>query len=223
MFLKRGGTLWLDDCYLRGSPFSDSVRPEVTKMIPGSEPIMLTKDDPKVNDAFRMIYAMPWPGAAEFENRPWEYFLLDGRPAVFFTPNDDGCSWEVSTPPSASNPIGEGIGHGGDNREREVMYQWAANFMLFAYTHLSDCVLDSCKAVPRPLQESSTTVIKAPPQDFVGSALADAVSENLAKADEAGYADLTKRVRQGGPYEFPLFMHRGCGRGPHDETQYDAF
>ena len=37
--------------------------------------------------------------------------------------------------PAASNPIGEGIGHGGDNRERETMYQWATNFLMFAYTH----------------------------------------------------------------------------------------
>jgi len=136
LFLKRGGTLWLDDCYLRGSPFSDSVRPEVAKMMPGSEPIFLTKDDPKVKDAFKMIYSqVPWPGAAVFENRPWQYFLLDGRPAIFFSPNDDGCGWEVSTPPSASNPIGESIGHGGDNRQRETMYQWATNFILFAFTH----------------------------------------------------------------------------------------
>ena len=136
LFLKRGGTLWLDDCYLRGSPFSDSVRPEVGKMIPGAEQILLTANDPKVKDTFKMIYATDWPGEAkDRENRYWSYFLLDGRPAVFFTPNDDGCDWEVSTPPSASNPIGEGIGHGGNNRQREVSYQWAANFLMFAYTH----------------------------------------------------------------------------------------
>ena len=134
-FLKRGGTLWLDDCYPRGSPFLDSVRPEVAKMIPGAEPILMMKDDAKVKDAFRLIYASPWPGTAEFENRPWQYFTLDGRPTVFFSPNDDGCGWEVSTPPSASNPIGESIGHGGDNRQREVMYQWSTNFVLFAYLH----------------------------------------------------------------------------------------
>ena len=93
LFLGRGGTLWLDDCYpQRGfALLRQSVRPEVAKMSPGSEPVMLTKTDPKVNDTFRMIYStMPWPGEAEFENRPWQYFLLDGRPAVFFTPNDDG-------------------------------------------------------------------------------------------------------------------------------------
>jgi hypothetical protein len=135
MFLKRGGSMWLDDCYNRGSGFTDSVRPEVSRMIPGADLVMLSKDDPKVKDTFRMVYPTPWPGAADFENRPWQYFLLDGRPTVFLSPNDDGCSWEVSTPPSASNPIGEGIGHGGDNRQRETMYQWSTNFLLFVYTH----------------------------------------------------------------------------------------
>ena len=134
-WLARGGTLLLDDCYLRGSPFSDCVRPEVSKMIPGGEPTMLLATDPRVEDVFKMVYQTPWPGEAAFENRPWQYFTLDNRVAVFFTPNDDGCGWEISTPPSASNPIGEGIGHGGDNRQREVMYQWATNWILFAYTH----------------------------------------------------------------------------------------
>jgi hypothetical protein len=134
-WLKRGGTLFLDDCYLRGSPFSDSVRPEVSKLIPGAEPRMLLEEDPLVADTFKMIYPTPWPGRAAFENRPWQYFVLDDRPAVFFSPNDDGCGWEISTPPSASNPIGEGIGHGGDNRQREVMYQWAANWFMFVLTH----------------------------------------------------------------------------------------
>lgn len=134
-WLKRGGTIFLDDCYNRGSPFADCVRPEASKWIPGGEPLMLLEEDSRVSDAFKMIYPTPWPGRAEFENRPWQYFLLDGRPCVFFDPNDDGCGWEISTPPSASNPIGEGIGHGGDNRQREVMYQWVTNWLLFAYTH----------------------------------------------------------------------------------------
>ena len=135
LFLKRGGTLFLDDCYNRGSPFAESVRPEVAKMIVGAEPRVLAQDDVLVKDCFKMIYPTPWPGAAEFENRAWLYFPLDNRPAIFFSPNDDGCGWEISTPPSASNPIGEGIGHGGDNRQRETMYQWMTNWVLFAYTH----------------------------------------------------------------------------------------
>jgi len=136
LWLKRGGTLILDDCYNRGSAFAESVRPEVGKLIPGAEPILLLKEDQRVADVFKMVYPTAWPGEeAAFENRPWQYFLLDGRPAVFFSPNDDGCGWEISTPPTASNPLGEGIGHGGDNAAREIIYQWAVNWMLFTFTH----------------------------------------------------------------------------------------
>lgn len=134
-FLKRGGTIFLDDCYNRGSPFAASVRPEISKMIPGGEPELILEEDPKVTDVFKMTYATPFPGSSPLLGTPWQYFTLDDRPAVFFSPNDDGCGWEISTPPSASNPIGEGIGHGGDNRQREIMYQWVTNWMLFVYTH----------------------------------------------------------------------------------------
>jgi len=133
-WLKRGGTLLLDDCYNKGSPFTDSVAPEVGKMIPGSKPTMMVESDTGVADAFKMIYQTVWPGAG-LVFRSWQYFLLDGRPAVFFTPNDDGCGWEISTPPTASNPIGEGIGHGGDNGLREVFYKLITNWMMFAYSH----------------------------------------------------------------------------------------
>jgi len=135
-WLERGGTLFLDDCYLRGSPFADSVPVEVAKLIPEAEARWLLKDDPRVNDAFRMIYPTDWPGeSGKMENRYWQYYLLDDRPAVFFSPNDDGCGWEYSTPPSASNPLGNPIGHGGNNPQREIMFQWAANAILFMYTH----------------------------------------------------------------------------------------
>jgi len=133
-FLRRGGTLMLDDCYNRGSPFADSVRPEVNKMIPDAEPHLVLHSDPRVQDMFSMTYPGLWPGDNE-DARHWLYFLVDDRPSVFFSPNDDGCGWEISTPPSASNPIGEGIGHGGTNRIRERMYQWITNWFLYIYTH----------------------------------------------------------------------------------------
>jgi len=122
-WLKRGGTLLLDDCYNKGSPFTDSVQPEVGKLVPGGQGVILMKEDPKLRDVFSMVYKMKWPGETLKEMRPWQYYMLDDRPAVFFTPNDDGCGWEVSTPPTASNPVGEGIGHGGDNRAREIFYK----------------------------------------------------------------------------------------------------
>ncbi len=135
-WLARGGTLFLDDCYNRGSAFADAVPVEVPRLVPGAESILLLEEDPVVKDVFRMGYNTPWPGKIHgMENRPWQYFLLDGRPAVFFSPNDDGCGWEISTPPTASNPIGEGIGHGGDNATRELFYQWVTSWILYVYTH----------------------------------------------------------------------------------------
>ena len=134
-WLKRGGTLLLDDCYNKGSPFTDSVQPEVGKLVPGAEPIILLQSDKKVSDIFSMVYKTQWPGSSLKFMRPWQYFMLDDRPAVFFTPNDDGCAWEISTPPTASNPVGEGIGHGGDNRQRELFYKWITNWMMYIYSH----------------------------------------------------------------------------------------
>lgn len=135
-WLKRGGTLFLDDCYNKGSPFTDSVQPEIGKMLEDVQPQILIKNDPKVENVFRMVYTeILWPGESLEAMRPWQYFLMDDRPAVFFSPNDDGCGWEISTPPSASNPIGEGIGHGGDNSKRERFYKWMTNWMIYVYCH----------------------------------------------------------------------------------------
>ncbi|HUU67982.1 MAG TPA: DUF4159 domain-containing protein [Planctomycetota bacterium] len=136
LFLKRGGTLYMDDCYLRGSAFGDSIPSQVDKLIPGADPVVLLETDPRVADAFKMIYSTAWPGTSGIgENRYWLYYLLDNRVAVFVSPNDDGCAWEVSTPPTAANPIGEGIGHGGNNYFREQVYQWTTNWILFALTN----------------------------------------------------------------------------------------
>lgn len=135
-WLRRGGTLWLDDCYLRGSAFAEAVPLEVAKVAASAEAQWLLKDDPQVADAFKMFYPTAWPGeSGAMENRLWQYFVIDGRPAIFFSPNDDGCGWEYSTPPSASNPIGNPIGHGGNNKQREIMFQWATNWFLYVYTH----------------------------------------------------------------------------------------
>ena len=134
-WLKRGGTLLLDDCYNKGSPFTDSVQPELGKMMPGVTGTLLLESDKKVTDVFSMVYKMPWPGESLDFMRPWQYFLLDKRAAVFFTPNDDGCGWEISSPPTASNPIGDGIGHGGNNKQRELFYKWITNWMMYVYSH----------------------------------------------------------------------------------------
>ena len=134
-WLKRGGTLLLDDCYNKGSPFTDSVQPEVGKMIPGAEASILIWGDKKVAKVFNMVYKNEWPGSSLEYMRSWQYFMLDDREAVFFTPNDSVCGWEISTPTAAANPFGEGISHGGDNLQREQFYQWITNWMMWVYSH----------------------------------------------------------------------------------------
>ena len=141
-WVKRGGTIFFDDCYIRRSSFTDSVGPESSKIVPGSELNVVGFADPNTADLFRMSYTFApdkLPGTARaFGNMgtsPWQYVLCDGRPSIIFTPNDDGCAWEVSSPPTASNPIGEGIGHGGSNEDREMVYQWVTDWFLFALTH----------------------------------------------------------------------------------------
>ncbi len=134
LFLDRGGTLFIDDCHIVGSAFASSVPSQVAKIAPESEPIVLLKTDPLVSNTFCLTYNNAWPGSSS--NRPWNYswnyYLVDGRPAIFYSGSDNGCGWEVSTPPTAANPIGEGIGHGGSNVHREYIYQTTMSWILFA-------------------------------------------------------------------------------------------
>ena len=137
-FLQRGATILLDDCYIRRSPFTDSAGAETSKLLPGSFLRPAVPTDPYVSDLFRLCYNFPpnqWPGGNPKYWNNWQYALWDGCPAIYFTPNDDGCFWEVSSPPTASNPIGEAISHAGPNEFREVCYQWITDWFLFALTH----------------------------------------------------------------------------------------
>jgi len=137
-FLQRGGTILMDDCYPRRSSFTDAAASETSKLLPGSFLSPAIPTDTYVSDLFRLCYNFPpgmWPGGNPKLWNHWQYALSDGSPAVFFTPNDDGCYWEVSSPPTASNPIGEAIGHAGPNEFRELCYQWITDWFLFALTH----------------------------------------------------------------------------------------
>ncbi len=135
LFLERGGTLYLDDCQRLGSPFTDSTFSEVPRLITGAEPQMALPEDPLIRDMFTLVYPDAlWTTDVAY-TRHWQYFTLQGRPAVFFSPNDEGCAWEVSAPPSAANPIGEPIGHGGDNKYREWAYQISTSFLLYVMMH----------------------------------------------------------------------------------------
>jgi hypothetical protein len=137
-FLARGGTLLLDDCTGTG-PFLDAVPVNVQRIIPGAESKLMLKETKAFADLFNLVYELPGlPQLKEQNTQPFQCFYLNGRPAVLVCPNDYGCSWEVSTPPTALNPLGNAA-HGGTTptgqASREQVYQISINWFFYALTH----------------------------------------------------------------------------------------
>lgn len=137
-YLARGGTLFLDDCTGSG-PFMDAVPPNVQRLIPGAELKLMLMDTKAYTDLFNIVYKVThMPELKEQFMQPFECAYLNGRPAVLVCPNDYGCSWEVSTPPTALNPLGNAA-HGDTSpttqASREDVYQLSINWLFYALTH----------------------------------------------------------------------------------------
>jgi len=70
--------------------------------------------------------------------KPFQAAYLNGRPAILFCPNDYGCMWEVSSPPTALNPLGNPA-HDPPSpsaqHAREGIYQLCINWFFYAMTH----------------------------------------------------------------------------------------
>ena len=135
-YVERGGTLWLDDCVGSG-PFMESVPVNVQRIAPGAEMKLMLRETSEFFDLFNMVYPfqrLPDLHKEQF-NRPFQAAYVRGRPAIIFCPNDYGCRWEISTPPTAANPLGDGA-HGmvGDD-QREPVYQFSINWLLYTLTH----------------------------------------------------------------------------------------
>jgi len=138
-YLERGGTLWLDDCTGCGS-FMDSVPQNVQRIAPGSEMKLMLRETPEFFDLYNMVYrfdGVPMVGKEQF-CRPLQAAYVRGRPAIIFCPNDYGCFWEISTPPTALNPMGEGAhgftGEGGFG-VRDTVYRFSINWLFYTLTH----------------------------------------------------------------------------------------
>lgn len=136
-YIERGGTLWLDDCTGCG-PFMESVPQNVQRIAPASEMKQMLKEE--FPDLYQMVYAfdgVPWLVKEQF-SRPLQAAYVRGRPAIIFCPNDYGCFWEISTPPTALNPMGEGA-HGftsdGGFESRDKVYKFCLNWLLYTLTH----------------------------------------------------------------------------------------
>ena len=70
--------------------------------------------------------------------KPFQAVFIAGRPAILFCPNDYGCYWEVSSPPTALNPLGNPA-HDAPTPfaqvAREQVYQFCINWLFYALTH----------------------------------------------------------------------------------------
>jgi hypothetical protein len=137
-FLAQGGTLWLDDCTGSG-PFMNSAPVQIQRIAPGSETHLMVQSDARFNDIFRMIYTLSgYPDKREDFRKPFQATLINGRPAIVFTPNDYGCDWEVASPPTAMNPLGNPAHDPPSARVqgwREQVYQICINWLFYTLTH----------------------------------------------------------------------------------------
>jgi hypothetical protein len=137
-YLARGGTLLLDDCSGSG-PFMDSVPPNVQRIVPGGDLKLMLKDTKEFADLFNLIFKLEgMPELKEQFMQPFQCAYVNGRPAILACPNDYGCQWEVSAPPTALNPLGAPA-HADNTptvqKSREEVYQLSINWLFYALTH----------------------------------------------------------------------------------------
>ena len=137
-FLARGGTLWLDDCSGSG-PFMDSTPSNVQRVIPGADMTLVLPEQEEFAEFFKIMYELKgYPALKEQFAKPFQIAFLDGRPAIIFCPNDYGCSWEVASPPTALNPLGNPAHASGTPTTqtlREEVYQISLNWLFYTLTH----------------------------------------------------------------------------------------
>jgi hypothetical protein len=137
-YLARGGSLLLDDCTGSG-PFMDCVPPNVQRIIPGAEMKLMLKETNEFAVLFDLVYKLEgMPRLKEQFMQPFQCAYLNGRPAITVCPNDYGCYWEVSSPPTALNPLGNPA-HAEPSptvqNAREEVYQLSINWLFYALTH----------------------------------------------------------------------------------------
>ena len=137
-YVARGGTLMLDDCTGSG-PFMDNVPANVQRIIPGAEMHLMLRETKAFFDLFNLVYELKsMPFLKEQYMQPFQAAYMNGRPGILFCPDDYGCWWEVSSPPTPLNPLG-GHAHSESTPTaqagREAAYQLSFNWYFYAMTH----------------------------------------------------------------------------------------
>ncbi|TFG85572.1 MAG: DUF4159 domain-containing protein [Gemmatimonadales bacterium] len=138
-YLLRGGFLYIDDC-LYGFPFGQAVPGELQRALPEAEFKRLEPKQPVYGVILKQKYGWDKTNEAGLPGvmRPnfWQYIEIGGHMAVLYTPQDIGCLWEISSPPTPSNPLGAGM-HSQDRVPglREAAYELGVNIVIYSMTH----------------------------------------------------------------------------------------
>ncbi len=139
-YIARGGFLYADDC-LYGQTFGPAFQAQVNKLFPEPGLKALDRADPaqdliyKQKYSFQHVHESGIP--ASFMNaNPFLGLFRDGRVAILYSPQDISCLWEISSPPTPSNPLGAGM-HSSDlnPQGREAAYRLGVNIMLYSLAH----------------------------------------------------------------------------------------
>jgi len=137
-FADRGCFLWADDC-LQGQTFGPAFESTMRKLFPESEfePIDVN------HEVLGLVYKQKYTFASVHESgiprtlrnaNPWVGVILNGHLAAGYSPQDIGCGWEISSPPTPSNPIGSSM-HSWLQEESEAAYRLGLNIMFYALLH----------------------------------------------------------------------------------------
>lgn len=139
-YLERGGFIYADDC-LFGFPFGQAFPGEFRRVLPEADFKPLDPKSPVYGNILKQKFS--WgevneAGLPKSQFRPnfWHYIEIGGHMAVLYTPQDIGCAWEISGPPTPSNPWGEGM-HNIDYvpYTREYAHKLGVNIVLWNMLH----------------------------------------------------------------------------------------
>lgn len=132
-YLTQGGVMIADDCSAGGAGWLPSFRAEVTRLFPAKEWIDVTPDHPRFSKLFKISYKFR-DTIRTITSLHNQVLLIDDRIAVFLIHDDYGCQWEVSSPPTSANPLGNGM-HGFSSLERKACFEFSFNIVLYLLTH----------------------------------------------------------------------------------------
>ncbi len=139
-YLDFGGFLHADDC-LYGFPFGPAFHSELKKVYPDKELVPLEPAHPVFGTLLKQKFS--WASLNEvglprvLKQNAFEYLEVGGHLSVLYTPPDLGCMWEISSPPTPSNPLGAGM-HSIDSMNpggREAAYRMGVNIIFYNLTH----------------------------------------------------------------------------------------